>query len=482
MQAGSKKTPGMGNRTYSIQIFIKRVIITLTALVAVSSAAVILLIYLPLKTELQQSLIDNFDRLSYISYASLQNSIDRGIEGARSMSSRTVIRNAILEYENGEIDMAELIAYTQPKYQDGAKALEHLIRAERFVDDTIIAEYLSADYKDHFCTTEDRLVENSEISSALCLTDEHTFFAMLSPILSEGRVIGYDKLVFDLSDQIQTLSTDTIKLEIIYQDEFESLSSTANTVRSDAISSLFYKEDFYYQAFCMRDSAYFISKQSGASLLEPVYRLSFQTLLAGISILLAFTIAVYIFVARYAKGELVNLEDIRRSLKDAVTEANLDPLTKAGSRRFGDEFLTSAFERFRQGEPSPAILLFDIDNLKKVNDTYGHSVGDRVIRSIAEAVQTSIRSGDMLLRWGGDEFIGIFGGLSKESALPFAKKLLNTVSDQTIEVGAETINPTISVGISYFNEDDRDFIDAINRADRAMYQSKAGGRNKAHEL
>jgi hypothetical protein len=161
----------MGNRTYSIQIFIKRVIITLTALVAVSSAAVILLIYLPLKTELQQSLIDNFDRLSYISYASLQNSIDRGIEGARSMSSRTVIRNAILEYENGEIDMAELIAYTQPKYQDGAKALEHLIRAERFVDDTIIAEYLSADYKDHFCTMEDRLSESGEISSALCLTD-----------------------------------------------------------------------------------------------------------------------------------------------------------------------------------------------------------------------------------------------------------------------------------------------------------------------
>lgn len=482
MQAGSKKTPGIGNRTYSIQTFIKRVILTLTALVAASSAAIFLLIYLPLKTELEKSLLDNFDRLSYISYASLQNSIDRGLEGARSMSSRTVIRDAILEYENGEMDIDELIAYTQSKYEDGAKALEHLIRAERLVDGTKIAEYLSGDFKDHSCTTEDRLTESSEISSALCLTDDHTYFAMISPILSDGQVIGYDKLVFDLSNQIQMLSTDTIELKLMYQNEFEGLSSAASTVQSDAVSSLFYKEGFYYQTFLMPDSAYFISKQSEASLLEPVYRLSMQTLLAGIGVLFVFTIAVYILVIRYAKDDLVNLEDSRRSLKEAVTEASMDPLTKAGSRRVGEEFLKTVFESFRKGEPSPAILLFDIDNLKRINDTYGHSVGDRVIRSIAETVQTNIRSGDMLLRWGGDEFIGIFGGLSKESALPFAKKLLNAVSDRTVAIDAETINPTISIGISYFNEEDLDFIDAINRADRAMYQSKAGGRNRAHEL
>lgn len=135
MEVDSEKIPEMGNRIYSIQSFIKRVIITLIVLVAVSSIVVFLLIYLPLKTELEKSLMNNFDRVSYISYASLQNNIDRGLEGARSLSSRTMIKNAILDYENGELGMDELIAYTQPRYEDGVKALEYLIKAERFVDD-----------------------------------------------------------------------------------------------------------------------------------------------------------------------------------------------------------------------------------------------------------------------------------------------------------------------------------------------------------
>lgn len=481
MEVDSEKIPEMGNRTYSIQSFIKRVIITLIVLVAVSSTAVFLLIYLPLKTELERSLINNFDRVSYISYASLQNNIDRGLEGAKSLSSRTMIKNAILDYENGELGMDELIAYTQPRYEDGAKALEYLIKAERFVDDTIIAAFLSAEYKEHSCTTDERLIESSEVSSAFCLTDDHSYFAMLSPILSEGRVVGYDKLVFDLSNQVQMLSTDTVKPDLIYQEEFEDLSSSAVKLQSDALSSLFYREGCYCLAYRMQDSAYFISKQDEASLLEPVYRLSRQTLLIAIGVIFVFTLAIYLMVIRYAKGELVYLEDSRRSLKEAVAEANLDPLTKAGTRRFGEDFLISAFESYRKGEPSPAILLFDIDSLKNINDAYGHSVGDLVIRSIAEAVQMNVRTGDMLLRWGGDEFVGIFGGLRKENALEFAQKLLNTVSELTVETDTGTIRPTISIGISYFTEDDRGYIEAVNRADRAMYQSKTEGRNRANK-
>ena len=482
MKAGFKKTLKIDNRAYSVQAFIKRVVIMLLALVTAFSAVVFLLIYLPLKGELVESLINNFDQISYIRYASLQNNMDRGVEGAGSLSSRTMIRNAILEYENGEMTMDELIAYTQPKYEDGIKALKYLVRAERFVGDNLIAKYISADYKDHSCATDDRLIESNEISSALCLTDDHSYFAILSPILSGGRVIGYDKLVFDLSDQIQMLCTDTIELELIYYDEFKETFSDADMVQSGTASSLYYKQGVYYQVFRIQDSAYFISKQSETSLLDPVYRLSRQTLLAGISILLAFTSAVYFLVVQYARVELINLESSRCSLKEAVSEANLDPLTKAGSRRFGEELLTSEFEKFQIGEPSPDILMFDIDSLKQINDTYGHSAGDLVIRSVAEAVQNGIRSGDVLLRWGGDEFIGAFAGLSKENAMPSAQKLLNAVSDLQIETDSETINPTISIGISFFREEDLSFIDAVNRADRAMYQSKAEGRNRAHEL
>lgn len=137
MEAGVKRISRQGSRTYSIQAFIKRVILTLTALVAVSSAIVFLLIYLPLKLELEKSLMDNFDQLSFIRYTSLQNNMDRCLEGARSLSSRTMIRNAILEYENGKMDMDELITYSQPKYEDGVKAHKFLVKAERLLGDTI---------------------------------------------------------------------------------------------------------------------------------------------------------------------------------------------------------------------------------------------------------------------------------------------------------------------------------------------------------
>jgi len=465
----------MGRRINSEQEFIKRVVLTLVTLIVLSSSVLFILVYMPLKAELNKSLLDNFEQLSFIRYASLQNDIERGLEGARSLSSRTVIRNAVLEYINGEMDMPELMAATQLRYEDGAKALEYLIRAERFVDGTIIASYISEAYKEHSCTTDERLIKSSTISTALCLVEDHSYFVILSPLLFEGRVIAYDKLIFDLSDQIHALHTDTIKTELVVKDEFAALISGATIVRRSDTTSLFYKEYYYYQAFQMQDSTYFVSKQSEASLLDPVRRLSRHTLLVGIGILLSFAAAVYFLVIQYAKDEL---EDSRSTAMDAVSEANTDPLTKAGSRRFGEEFLSTAFEAFQKGEPSPVILLFDIDTLKQVNDIYGHSVGDLLIRAVAKSVQMSIRRQDVLLRWGGDEFIVVLAGLSKENAISFAQKLLNNVSDLRIETGSGTIKTTISIGLSYFHADDRNFIDAIDRADRALYKSKARGRNR----
>lgn len=98
MEAGQKIMRGSGNRTHLVQGFIKRVVITLTALVAVFSAVVFLLVYLPLKIELEKSLMDNFYQISFIRYTSLQGNIDWGMEGARSLSSRTVIREAVLRF------------------------------------------------------------------------------------------------------------------------------------------------------------------------------------------------------------------------------------------------------------------------------------------------------------------------------------------------------------------------------------------------
>ncbi len=479
MEQNFKKVIRLRQRVYSVRTFVKRVISTLVVLFALSAAAVILLIYMPLRSELEKSLMDNFNQLSYIRHASLQNIINRGLEGARSLSSRTVIRDAMQDFLDGKISLDDLTAETQSKYEDGARALEYLIEAERYTGDHLVARYTAEDYEDVMFTVWNRLSQYQETATALCLTEGHEFFAVRSAIVSKGQIIGYDRLVFDLSDQIDALCTETIMSELVCNREFDELIKGAKVLKDDEGSSLYYKAGVFYHAFHMQDSTHFVTRQSEDSLLASVYRLSRQVLLVGIGVLLFFTAAMYFFVVRQAKSEL---EDGRTSLISAMTEANTDPLTKAGSRRFGEEFLSTLFERFKRGEPSPAVILFDIDSLKQINDVYGHSAGDLVICSIANAVASSIRSEDILLRWGGDEFIGVFAGLSEDKATAFAQKLLHTVSKTEIDIDGVTVRPTISIGISYFKPEDRSFIDVINRADRAMYQSKEAGRNSAHIL
>ncbi len=481
MKQQQEKVKRARGRKNSVQAFMRRVLLILASLVALASIVVLLLVYLPLRTELKKSLVDNFYQLSLIRYTSLHSNMNRGLEGARSLSSRSVIRDAILRYEAGEIDMDALIAATQPKYEDGARALEYLIKAERFVDNIKISGYTSSNYKEHSCTTEERLVKGNETSYALCLTESHSYFVIISPMLLERRVIGYDKLVFDLSNQIRMLCTREICSRLVYQDELDVIVADAEFVQSGNNFSMFYKDSLYYISFSLKDGAYFLTTQSADTLLSPIHRLSKQTLSVAIGILLAFSAAIYVFIIRSATNELLHLEDSRRSLTQAVTEANIDPLTEVSGRRFGEKFLAAAFDSYQDGEPSPGIVLFDVDSLKQVNDTYGHATGDQVIRAIAKEVQRNIRSGDLLIRWGGDEFIGVFSGLKEKNALPFAQKLLTAVSSLAIESADGVIRPTISIGISCFREEDRDFLEAINRADRAMYESKAKGRNQAHK-
>ncbi len=172
----------------------------------------------------------------------------------------------------------------------------------------------------------------------------------------------------------------------------------------------------------------------------------------------------------------------RHTKKQLESEINIDPLTNAGSRRYGTKDLIKAFNEFKLNGSKPAIMMFDIDNFKYINDNFGHDVGDQILKEVVGSVFKTIRSVDRLIRWGGDEFIGIFYGVKEGNAVYFADKILKAVSSLTIIIGNETISPTISIGISYFKESDADFSDVLKRADQAMYKSKAENRNKINIL
>ena len=124
---------------------------------------------------------------------------------------------------------------------------------------------------------------------------------------------------------------------------------------------------------------------------------------------------------------------------------------------------------------SPAntwFLLMDVDYFKRVNDTYGHESGDRVLTMISDQIQQNIRAEDYNLRWGGEEFVIILQSVNKESAIATAERIRRAIESNT------SVHPsvTVSIGVSHYNG--QDYHTAINDADKAMYHAKHNGRNQ----
>lgn len=158
-------------------------------------------------------------------------------------------------------------------------------------------------------------------------------------------------------------------------------------------------------------------------------------------------------------------------------QLNWDVLTNANTRQFGMNELSHCFDNYKLGLPGPVIMMLDVDNFKGVNDTYGHEAGDEVLKKIVGAVYKNCRSNDKIIRWGGDEFVGIFEGMKYSSCKSFASKILESVSKVTFVSGDSTFNVTVSIGFTSFKPTDNSYEDALARADSALYCSKVNGKN-----
>jgi len=179
------------------------------------------------------------------------------------------------------------------------------------------------------------------------------------------------------------------------------------------------------------------------------------------------------------------LRGLALALRNAITYEQLqrlaanDPLTSLYNRRFGMIRLTEEFSRAVRNNLPLGIIMFDIDHFKSVNDTYGHTVGDRTLVSISKISRLAIREGDFLIRYGGEEFLVILPGASKDDTLFVAERLRHMIDDSTIKHGDQQIHITISAGYSSYpenNTNDENML--VTNADKALYSAKRSGRNK----
>ena len=161
----------------------------------------------------------------------------------------------------------------------------------------------------------------------------------------------------------------------------------------------------------------------------------------------------------------------------AGVQDSLDPVTGLPPRLLGEPHLSALSQAVAEESMTLGVLFIDADHFKDVNDTFGHKTGDDVLRMLGQSLANGLRRGDVLMRWGGEEFLALLPGADQASLAAAAERVRMLIENSWIQKGAEQVRVTVSIGaiLARAGETPDELVD---RADRFMYLSKRGGRNR----
>lgn len=184
-------------------------------------------------------------------------------------------------------------------------------------------------------------------------------------------------------------------------------------------------------------------------------------------------------------GELAkkvsDLEDESVSLREKIVEeqqqAMMDALTKVPNRLAWDQRMDQEFGRWKRYETPLVVVVWDVDDFKKVNDTYGHKAGDKVLVTIATLLKDQVRETDFIARFGGEEFVMLLPETNINDAVSVVEKLRAGIEDCQFHHGEQRVPITVSGGMTQFKKGDTIEI-AFERADQFLYKAKGSGKNR----
>jgi diguanylate cyclase (GGDEF)-like protein len=175
------------------------------------------------------------------------------------------------------------------------------------------------------------------------------------------------------------------------------------------------------------------------------------------------------------QAQIEQNEELQAELRE---QAVRDPLTSLFNRRYLKETLEREISRAkREGSPI-GIMIMDIDEFKNVNDLFGHNAGDRMLQAMGELLKANIRAGDIVCRYGGEEFVIVMPGASLQIAYERAELIRTKFDQMYVPYEGELLHATISLGVAAYPIHGTDGEDSLIRADRALYQAKQDGRNR----
>ena len=173
-----------------------------------------------------------------------------------------------------------------------------------------------------------------------------------------------------------------------------------------------------------------------------------------------------------------NTIEALENIQTIMHYANRDYLTGLYNRRYFFESMQEYVEDVKESGEKFAVAMLDIDHFKKINDTYGHDIGDKVIVTLADILRSSTNPQDVVARFGGEEFCVVLKNINRYSALDILERIRQTVESYSVDVGKEQfVNFTISIGAVIHKEEDN-LEESINEADMCLYKAKHNGRNQ----
>jgi diguanylate cyclase (GGDEF)-like protein len=155
-----------------------------------------------------------------------------------------------------------------------------------------------------------------------------------------------------------------------------------------------------------------------------------------------------------------------------------DQLTGLFNRRKLERDLALQYETFVRHSAPSAVMMFDLDNLKKINDSCGHHVGDEMLQAVADICRSELRKTDTACRFGGDEFVIVLPNTEYQQAVQFAERLRGLFRAELSRFSVEDVIATTSIGVTAMTPSDRSYEDTLRRADYALYEAKDRGKDR----
>lgn len=436
-------------------------------LMAIFLAVVILIsyftIYLPMKNELEKSSIEKFVLMAQSNDLIIKQYINRCIDNVESLSSSYMTKNKIREYEEGIVDFQELQEYISPMYLEELGAIENIIGAIRFIDNQEIIAYGDridlAIIKQH--NTEDVFYEIDFVGVDLLVF-------VYCPIKDESTVLGYDIVYFDLNPIFREMNNGDIKSFVL--NPIEADARLKNKLNYIDIKDMHIIEDdnFIGYLYSIRGTNKYlytrISKDILFSSIDEVTKL-YQI---GVNIIVAVFILLLIWITVRNTRKIISKSE--KSILKYKEYAVKDSLTGVYSRFFFDNWLAGNIidtEILDKLEAINYIILIDIDDFKHINDKYGHIVGDRAIRKFADILTKSVREDDLVVRYGGDEFLLLL----KDTNIDTSEKILARIKDKLREADDFDFHISVSGGIEELKDINK-IEECLKSADKKMYNAK----------